>query len=79
MCDCVSTERSVQTCPECLPVGAITWLIENGRQLDMFEPRPPEPVRVPGVLAFNERDDPDGPSDPNQVKPVSSPGDGLPF
>ena len=28
----------VDTCPVCLPVGAITWLIENGRQLDMFEP-----------------------------------------
>ena len=28
----------VSTCPFCLPAGAITWLIENGRQLDMFEP-----------------------------------------
>ncbi len=27
---------SVMTCPLCLPPGAITWLIENGRQLDMF-------------------------------------------
>ena len=26
----------VQTCPSCLLPGAITWLIENGRQLDMF-------------------------------------------
>jgi len=26
----------VSTCPSCLPSGAITWLIENGRQLDMF-------------------------------------------
>jgi len=26
----------VETCPICLPAGAITWLIENGRQLDMF-------------------------------------------
>ena len=34
---------SVGTCPKCLPVGAITWLIENGRQLDLLEDR--------GVLA----------------------------
>ena len=27
---------SVSTCPLCLPVGAISWLIENGRQLDLF-------------------------------------------
>ncbi len=27
----------VDTCPSCLPAGAITWLIENGRQLDMWE------------------------------------------
>jgi len=27
----------VDTCPVCLPAGAITWLIENGRQLDMFD------------------------------------------
>ena len=34
---------SVGTCPQCLPVGSITWLIENGRQLDLLEDR--------GVLA----------------------------
>ena len=28
---------SVGTCPKCLPAGAITWLIENGRQLELFE------------------------------------------
>jgi len=27
---------SVGTCPLCLPAGAITWLIENGRQLDLW-------------------------------------------
>jgi len=27
----------VSTCPICLPVGAITWLIEHGRQLELFE------------------------------------------
>ncbi len=27
----------VDTCPVCLPAGAITWLIENGRQLELFE------------------------------------------
>ncbi len=26
----------VDTCPVCLPVGAITWIIEHGRQLDLF-------------------------------------------
>ncbi len=26
----------VETCPVCLPVGSITWLIENGRQLELF-------------------------------------------
>ena len=26
----------VGTCPLCLPAGAITWLIENGCQIDMF-------------------------------------------
>ena len=26
----------VSTCPVCLPPGAISWLIENGRQLDLF-------------------------------------------
>jgi len=30
----------VSTCPFCLPAGAITWLIENGRQLDLFEASP---------------------------------------
>jgi len=28
---------SVGTCSQCLPVGAITWLIENGRQLELLE------------------------------------------
>ncbi len=26
----------VDTCPVCLPVGSISWLIENGRQLELF-------------------------------------------
>ncbi len=26
----------VGTCPECLPVGSIHWLVENGRQLELF-------------------------------------------
>jgi len=49
----------VGTCPSCLPVGAITWLIENGRQLDVFE-GPPEPVEVPGgthSVSGHETDD----------------------
>jgi len=28
---------SVSTCPLCLPRGAITWLVDNGRQLELFE------------------------------------------
>ena len=40
-CDCASRVSeyadSVHTCSRCLPAGAITWLIENGRQLDLFE------------------------------------------
>ena len=27
----------VGTCPSCLPVGSIEWLIENGRQLELLE------------------------------------------
>ena len=30
---------SVSTCNLCLPEGVITWLIENGRQLDLFGDR----------------------------------------
>ncbi len=50
---------SVGTCPRCLPCGAITWLIENGRQLELFgdtgvalrergliRQLPPEPIIV---------------------------------
>ncbi len=65
---------SVGTCPLCLPVGSITWLIENGRQLEIFSELP-EPVRIPGVLAFGERD---GPTDPSQVTPDVE-DVGLPF
>ena len=38
----------VETCPICLPAGAISWLIENGRQLDMFS----DPADLPGPEAF---------------------------
>ena len=34
--DSIGQVLSIGTCPVCLPPGAITWLIENGRQLDMF-------------------------------------------
>ena len=77
-CGCARGADVVGTCPQCLPAGAITWLIENGRQLELFEV-PPEPTRVPGVLAFCERDDPDGTDDPDQVTPVLELEDGLPF
>ena len=36
-CGCVETQTSIQTCPVCLPVGAIEFMIENGRQLELFE------------------------------------------
>jgi len=63
---------SVGTCPSCLPVGAISYLIDNGRQLDMFvDPGPRS--RVPEV---SERDDPD---ETIPVTPVEDPFDGLPF
>ena len=43
ICDCKPAQLDAEgqvlivgTCPVCLPPGAISWLIENGRQLDMF-------------------------------------------
>jgi len=40
-CETVTTDAgqvvSCDTCPVCLPPGAITWLIENGRQLELLE------------------------------------------
>ena len=80
-CDCGTwcsdgvEKVTVVTCPQCLPAGAITWLIEKGRQLDLFE-GPPEPIPVPGVLAFTERGDPD---EIIPVKPIVGLDDGLPF
>ena len=47
----------VDTCPVCLPAGAITWLIENGRQLELLP--------VEGVGDYHERD---APGDPDQIK-----------
>jgi len=44
---------SVDTCPRCLPVGAIEWLIENGRQLELLEEEGVTPV-VSGVTG-NEK------------------------
>ena len=32
-CGCVETDVSIGTCPECLPVGSIEHMIEDGRQL----------------------------------------------
>ena len=51
----------VDTCPECLPVGSITWLIENGRQLELL---PKE-----GVGDYHERGDL---ADPDQINRLSS-------
>ena len=36
-CGCVETDVSIGTCPECLPVGSIELMIEDGRQLDLLE------------------------------------------
>ncbi len=63
-CDCVVTETSVQTCPLCLPVGAIEVMIENGRQLSMFDPAP-ELSPEAGVLACTRGDDTEGLVDPD--------------
>ena len=61
---------SVGTCPKCLPCGSISWLIENGRQLELFGGTGVlEPVR--GLESIEKSFD--------QVIPVSDPGDGLPF
>ncbi len=41
-CDCGTSSVAepgkviVVTCPQCLPVGSISWLIDNGRQLELF-------------------------------------------
>ena len=78
-CGCVETETSIQTCPLCLPPGAITWLLEHGRQLSLFD-GPPEPLKIPGVLAFSEGDDRVGQIDPHPgYKAVLELEDGLPF
>ncbi len=63
---------SVGTCPECLPVGSITWLIENGRQLELFGEE--------GVLAFTRGDDPEGlPEEKKNNTDRPYRWDGLPF
>ena len=73
MCDCVATELTVQTCPQCLPIGAITWLIENGRQLDMWEiiPQVDSDVSVSALEAEAEL--------ASNQKITESPEWGLPF
>ena len=61
----------VDTCPVCLPPGAITWLIENGRQLELLEEKGVlEPVRGLESIERSARD---------QVKPRPHSGDDLPF
>ncbi len=60
----------VGTCPLCLPAGAITWLIENGRQLELFgEEGVVTDVRGREVIERSVRD---------QVIPIVADG-GLPF
>ena len=50
----------IDTCPVCLPVGSVTWLIENGRQLEL-------PMES-GVDVCHERD---APTDPDQINTLS--------
>ena len=69
-CGCAREPHRVGTCEECLPRGAITWLIENGRQLDLWKDE--------GVAMAVRGDDAD---DSDQVikPPQDSPGEVLPF
>ncbi len=69
-CDCVVTETSIQTCPLCLPVGAISWLIENGRQLELELPGRVDPSMRGG--------DTEGSSD-QVISSERFPPDDLPF
>jgi len=61
VCDCrppVVKEGQVlrvDTCPLCLPPGAITWLIESGRQLDMFSDPAEVVVAEQGFVPYVDR------------------------
>ena len=57
MCDCVITELSVGTCPECLPGGAITEMIDLDMQLELLDGG--EGMAPMGAGAGNERYAPD--------------------
>ena len=59
------------TCPQCLPGGAIEWLIEHGRQRELFAAEGVTPV-VRGREEIEK-------SVSNQVKPTVWCSDGLPF
>jgi len=61
----------VDTCPVCLPVGSITWLIENGRQLELFE----EEGVVPSVRGMTDIEKCAQDSSNTRQEPP----DGLPF
>jgi len=62
----------VGTCPLCLPPGSISWLIDNGRQLDLFRGE-----RVDSGVRGGDPDEPDQvtTSLPSEVEVE----DGLPF
>jgi len=75
-CGCLDCESELEvrfgTCPECLPGGSIEWLIENGRQLELFDGQ--------GVDPSTRGGDTDDYHELNQVqtdRPVCE--DGLPF
>ena len=62
----------VGTCPECLPVGSIYHMIENGRQLELFgEGRVRASVRAMSVNTDSKHQ--------LDVTDRSHPENGLPF
>jgi len=65
----------VSTCPYCLPVGSIELMIENGRQLDLWEILPQVDSSI-SVSALTETET--GESFLINMKDPSS-GKGLPF
>ncbi len=68
----------VSTCPRCLPPGAITWLIENGRQLDLFEDGGTE-AGAEGMLSMSRDGSDDSPEVSSDDHGPSQDGSDLPF
>ncbi len=68
----------VGTCPLCLPCGAITWLIENGRQLDFFLEDGTE-AGAEGMLSMSRDESDDSPEVSSGDHGPSQDGSDLPF